>query len=125
MQPQSLEASVIAASAFALRVGGQRSLAVRKISADHLHCPAFLRLSIACRHPDVQAWPVANRGPRHWHALIQALRSQLTASAGAANMTDCPWMRAANMNASDNRRVMDDLPQIKSSKMVGASQGAH
>ena len=53
-----------------------------------LHCPAFLRLSIVCRHPEVQAFPAANCGPRFWHALVQALTSQLTAAARADGADD-------------------------------------
>ena len=55
---------------------------------DYLHCPAFLRLSIVCRHPEVQAFPAANCGPRFWHALVQALTSQLTAAARADGADD-------------------------------------
>jgi hypothetical protein len=73
-----------------------------------------LRSSIVIAQFELQTRPAAPWGFRFWQMLTQVLRSQLTAaSAGGANMTECPQTSAANMNASDNRRVMDDLPQIK------------
>jgi hypothetical protein len=62
----------------------------------------------------VQPCPAPYWGFRFWHALIQVLTSQLTASAGrGAKKIDSPQTTAADINASDNRRIMDDLPQIK------------
>jgi len=48
---------------------------------DYLHCPLFLRASIACRHHDAQPQPEV----AHFfvHALVQALTSQLTPAASA------------------------------------------
>jgi hypothetical protein len=52
--------------------------------ADYLHCPFFLRSSIVCMHHDVQPCPAPPWGWFFWHILIQALASQLAASAGGA-----------------------------------------
>jgi hypothetical protein len=84
---------------------------IARSAPDYLHCPFFLRSSIVMAQFELQTRPAPPWGFRFWHVLIQAFRSQLTASAGGANMTG-PQTSAANMNASDNRRVMDGLPQI-------------
>jgi hypothetical protein len=85
---------------------------IARSAPDYLHCPFFLRSSIVIAQFELQTRPAPPWGFRFWHMLIQAFKSQLTAaSAGGANMTG-PQTSAANMNASDNRRVMDDLPQI-------------
>jgi hypothetical protein len=45
--------------------------------------------------------------------FIQVLTSQFTASAGGAETKDSPQTSIVDKIASDNRRIMDDLPQIK------------
>jgi hypothetical protein len=60
-----------------------------EISApDYLHCFAFLRSSIVCRHHDAQPQP----GVAHFfeQAFMQALTSQLTASADGAKAYESP-----------------------------------
>jgi hypothetical protein len=49
---------------------------------DYLHCPFFLRSSIVIARFELQTRPAPPWGFRFWHMLIQAFKSQLTASAG-------------------------------------------
>ena len=98
-------------SSLALVVGKVATMAVGSRQKfrllDYLHCPAFLRLSIVCRHPEVQAFPAANCGPRFWHALVQALTSQLTAAARADGAETCAEIGRFMVAASENmpRRI--------------------
>jgi hypothetical protein len=55
---------------------------------DYLHCPLFLRLSIVCKQFDAHIQP----GVAHFfeQTFMQALTSQLTASADGAKATESP-----------------------------------
>jgi hypothetical protein len=54
----------------------------------YLHCFAFLRSSIVCKHHDAQ--PQAEVPHFFEQAFMQALTSQLTASADGAKATESP-----------------------------------
>jgi hypothetical protein len=73
-----------------------------------------LRLSIVCKHVDVQAFPAANAGPRFWQLLMQILTSQPAASAGRAETKDSPQTSTVEKIASDKRR--DIAPSRKKRK---------
>jgi hypothetical protein len=72
-----------------------------------LHCPPFLRFSIACMQFCAHIQP----GVAHFfeHALMHALTSQLlAASTDGAKATVSAKKNIADRKASDRRRDMDD-----------------
>jgi hypothetical protein len=68
-----------------------------------------LRSSIVIAQFELQTRPAPPWGFRFWHVLIQAFKSQLTASAGdGANAAVRPKTNTVDSKASNKRRVMDN-----------------